>query len=114
VKLKLARTKQCAKCPWRKSTDPNEIPNGYSKRLHRNLKGTIAEHGTLNLGQLRAMACHESKLGEETHCIGWLANQMGPGNNIGLRFQMMRYDLSGVELIGEQHETFEETLGGRA
>lgn len=29
TKLKLNREIQCAKCPWRKSTNPRLIPNGY-------------------------------------------------------------------------------------
>lgn len=56
------------------------------------------------------MACHESMPGSETYCIGWLIHQLGPGNNIGLRFRMLNYDLSGVELDGDQHERFEDTL----
>lgn len=56
------------------------------------------------------MACHESKVGKEAHCIGWLMNQLGPGSNIGLRIEMLGYDLSNVELVGEQHDCFEDTL----
>ena len=56
------------------------------------------------------MACHESPIGKETHCVGWLMNQLGPGNNIALRLEMRNYDLSQVQLDGEQHETFEDTL----
>jgi hypothetical protein len=56
------------------------------------------------------MACHESKPEDEMHCIGWLMNQLGPGNNIGLRLQMLEFDLSEVEIFGEQHERFEDTL----
>lgn len=111
MKKKLGREKQCAKCPWKVKTDPHEIPNGYSVRLHRGLKKTIAEPGAI-CGTGRAMACHESKPGEESHCIGWLVNQLGPGNNIGLRLQMLNYDLKGVEVFGEQHERFEDTLPG--
>lgn len=53
------------------------------------------------------MACHE---GHEDYCIGWLVHQLGPGNNIPLRIQMMRYDLSKVKTIGKQHQRFEDTL----
>lgn len=113
VKKKLARTKQCLKCPWKKSTDPHEIPDGYSVQAHKNLKGTIATPGVLSVGGIRAMACHESKLGEETYCLGWLAHQLGPGNNIGLRIRMLEYDLSELELVGEQHDRFEDTLPKR-
>jgi hypothetical protein len=109
MKKQLKRTKQCQKCPWKKATDPNTIPNGYSQSKHRGLRQTIADPGALSLSA-PAMACHESDVGEEAHCIGWLMHQLGPGNNIGLRIAMMKYDLSQVHLDGEQHETFEDTL----
>lgn len=112
MKKRLDKEVQCEKCPWRVSTDPYEIPNGYSRDAHCNLKGTIAT-STSFLGSGRAMACHESKLGEETYCIGWLFHQLGPGNNIPLRMTMMNYDLSQVKLIGKQHERFEDTIPRR-
>ena len=110
--MKLKRTVQCAKCPWKKSTDPHDIPNGYCETKHRNLSGTIAdpEEGLAFLvgGGIRVMACHEE---HEAHCIGWLMNQLGRGNNIALRLSMFRCEnIKDVRLIGEQHETFEETL----
>lgn len=113
VKKRLAREKQCAKCPWKVTTDPHDIPNGYTVDAHKKLKATIAEPERICLSHSRVMACHESQPGETMHCIGWLFNQLGPGNNIGLRLQMMSYDLSGVELDGEQHDRFEDTLPKR-
>lgn len=106
---RLKRTAQCAKCPWRKDVDPRDIPNGYCETKHANLKDTIAEPGAFDLsGPLRAMACHET---HDAHCVGWLSNQLGPGNNIPLRFAMMDCEnLSKVRLKGEQHECFEDTL----
>lgn len=104
---KLRRTKQCAKCPWKVSTNPHDIPNGYCELKHQKLEKTIARN---YLEATPAMACHESKPGKEAHCIGWLVNQLGPGNNIMLRLQMREYDLSKVETVGEQHSRFEDTL----
>lgn len=108
---KLKRTVQCAKCPWRKDVNPHDIPNGYSVDKHRALEGTIAKDPLSQISTIsqpmRVMACHET---ENAHCIGWLMNQLGPGNNILLRLKMRQYDLSKVRLIGEQHEKFEETL----
>jgi hypothetical protein len=105
---KLKRTRQCKKCPWKVSTNPRDIPNGYCETKHANLKKTIATPGELNLsGGLNIMACHETN---DAHCIGWLMNQLGPGNNIGLRLKMRDYDFSKVKLVGEQHERFEDTL----
>lgn len=104
--------RQCAKCPWRVDVDPNDIPNGYCEIKHKALENTIAKPGALNIGgKLRMMACHETKPGRELPCVGWLANQLGPGNNIGLRLAAYNdRSLWDFELVGEQHERFEDTL----
>ncbi len=108
---KLKRTNQCKKCPWKVSTDPHEIPNGYDEELHRGLECTIADQGAGLMSRGRAMACHESPVGEEAHCVGWVANQLGPGNNLGLRIQMLSCENVGaIRLDGDQHERFEDTL----
>lgn len=107
---RLQRTAQCRKCPWQVSVDPHTIPNGYDVAKHRALADTIAKPGDISsLGQpLRIMACHEE---HEAHCIGWLMNQVGPGNNIALRLSMINCEnASKLRLRGEQHETFEATL----
>lgn len=108
------KRRQCKKCPWRKSTNPRDIPNGYCEVKHAALKKTIATPG--NIGdiaktELRLMACHESKVGRDLVCVGWLAHQLGPGNNLGLRMLAMRGKIdTDFELVGEQHERFEDTL----
>ncbi len=110
--FRLARTTQCSKCPWKKSTDPNKIPNGYSVEKHKNLSCTIA-NGPDNLfnGKLSAMACHETSGGNEQYCIGWLMNQLGPGNNLLLRLKMRNCENAGeLKVYGKQHETFEDTI----
>lgn len=105
---KLKRTAQCIKCPWRVETDPHEIPNGYSVDKHRALKRTIAKPSDSIFGPSSVMACHET---DDAYCIGWLVNQLGPGNNIGLRIRMMSCENAPkIRLRGEQHERFEDTL----
>lgn len=105
---KLKRTKQCAKCPWRVDVDPFDIPNGYCERKHAGLASTIASDPVSSLRQTSAMACHET---EDAHCLGWLMNQLGPGNNIGLHLRVLDCEnIRDVQLIGEQHERFEDTL----
>jgi hypothetical protein len=108
-KWKLKRTKQCAKCPWRKDVDPHDIPDGYCEIKHANLKSTIATPGALPTGgPMMVMACHETA---DSHCIGWLAQQAGPGNNIGLRLRLRDCENAGkVKTVGEQHDRFEDTL----
>ncbi len=108
---KLKRTKQCSKCPWRKSVNPHDIPNGYSMEKHQALESTIAIPGDLSAvasNAIHVMACHET---HDAHCIGWLANQVGVGNNIGLRLQMLSCgNADKIRLIGEQHQSFKDTL----
>ncbi len=107
MKWKLKRTVQCHICPWLKSVNPHDIPNGYDVEKHRALACTIADPGSL-IDKGRAMACHET---DDAHCIGWLVNQIGPGNNIGLRIRMRGCEnAERIKLRGEQHETFEDTL----
>ncbi len=107
----MKRHVQCAKCPWKVSTDPHTIPNGYDETKHRALEDTIATPGLVSLRQHKAkMACHESPLGKERTCTGWLAHQLGPGNNLALRLQAMSGAFGKVILDGPQHQTFEDTL----
>jgi hypothetical protein len=109
---RLPRTRQCAKCPWRTDVNPHDIPNGYSVENHKNLDSTIAT-GLESLGNssIHVMACHETNPEDETPCLGWLANQLGPGNNLGLRMAMRHCEnIRDVELVGDQHETFEATI----
>lgn len=104
--------RQCKKCPWRKGVDPREIPGGYSERKHADLASTIAAPGSLEgPGELRMMACHETPVGRELPCVGWLLHQIGPGNNIPLRLAVIqgRVDAD-VEADGPQHDSFEDTL----
>lgn len=106
--------KQCPTCPWRVDCDPErDIPNGYSVELHEHLRCTINEGlAAFNPsgGTMRIMACHYSKCGEEFACAGWLHNQIGVGNNIGVRIAVSRGRLPVPEIDGEQHERFEDTL----
>jgi hypothetical protein len=104
--------KQCKKCPWRVDVDPFDIPDGYCPLKHAALANTIAEPGAVRIGgTLRMMACHESKSGGAMPCVGWLVNQIGPGNNIALRMAVMVGRVDGdVATVGAQHPTLEDTL----
>ncbi len=61
----------------------------------------------------RAQQAAAKRIGRmhDAHCLGWLMNQLGPGNNIGLRLSLLDCEnLDKVKLVGEQHECFEDTL----
>lgn len=109
---KLKRTVQCAKCPWKVSTNPHEIPRGYSVEKHKALAKTIAKPADVSAlltGEPQhVMACHDE---HEAHCVGWVMHQLGPGNNIALRLQMRNCENAGeLRTVGEQHQRFEDTL----
>jgi hypothetical protein len=110
--MKLKCTKQCPKCPWKKGVNPHNIPNGYDVEKHKLLRSTIADPNNVMSsisGKLRIMACHET---EASHCVGWLHNQLGVGNNVGLRIAMLDCEnIDQLEVTGEQHELFDETFG---
>lgn len=104
--------KQCKSCPWRVGCVPDkDIPNGYSVTLHKALAKTIQSGlGSLFADERHVMACHYSKPGEEFYCAGWLANQLGPGNNLGVRLAVLQGKMPAPEIDGPQHERFEDTL----
>lgn len=105
----LKRTKQCKKCPFKKGTNPREIPNGYCELKHQKLENTIAIDGEIDFNK-PSMACHHSKK-EPDYCVGWLHNQLGKGNNIPLRLKMLNCDnIKDIEVVGEQHLNFRDTL----
>jgi hypothetical protein len=121
----LKRTVQCKACPWRKDVDPATIPDGYSVEKHRALASTIADCiadpraiarqlAITGNACVRVMACHESPStdpGEAAHCVGWLVNQLGPGNNIPLRLHVRNCgNIREIRTVGEQHERFEDTI----
>lgn len=108
----MVKRRQCAKCPWKVSTNPHEIPNGYNVDQHRGLTNTIANPGEPRFSsELRLMACHETKVGKELPCVGWLDNQINEGNNLRLRLAVIegRYSTD-YELDGEQHASLEDTF----
>lgn len=106
--------KQCASCPWRVGCVPErDIPNGYSAELHERLRKTIGSgvESILGGGALHVMACHHSRPAfEKRYCAGWLHNQLGTGNNLGLRLAAMSGRIPIPEVDGPQHEAFDDTL----
>ena len=110
-KFKLKRTIQCAKCPWKFNSNPNDIPGGYCETKHKNLEKSIAKEGDYDFDKpLVIMACHHSKENDMEHCVGWLHNQLGAGNNIMLRLKMRNCENLDLKVIGKQHNNFKDTL----
>ena len=103
--------KQCRTCPWRVGCVPERDIPRYDRRLAENLACTIRSGmETLAGGPRHAMARHHSEPGNERYCAGWLANQLGAGNNFGLRLQVLLGRVPSPEIDGSQHERYEDTL----
>ena len=106
--------KQCRTCPWRVGAQLSEIP-GYHRQKHRRLRMTIAEPSKIpSGGSLRIMACHHSTEGSDLLCVGWAHNQLGVGNNLGLRLRAITDSMfPQLKVMGAQRATFVDTLSER-
>lgn len=105
--------RQCKSCPWRKGVDARGIPDGYCAEKHARLGVTTIAKGLASFSKpLRFMACHSSPRGHEKPCAGWLANQLAPGEHLALQWVVWteRPEWGDLELIGEQHACFEDTI----
>ncbi len=98
--------KQCVACPWRVAVKPSrDVPN-YGEGIYDRMRSTLRSGvETIGGGPRIAMACHNQKDGEQLPCAGWLYNQLGVGNNIGIRLHVMSGRLPAPTVRGEQHET---------
>lgn len=107
-KKSAARLNQCKACPWKRSTNPHtDIPGGYDPEKHAALISCTGGLESISRPIL-AMACHESPPGHEQMCAGWLANQLGPGNNFALRLRAIDGQFSGLRVDGEQYDSLRE------
>lgn len=109
----LKQTKQCKNCPWRKDSDLSQIPD-YSEEQHRDLERTIVDNNIDSFNPIAPvafMACHNgTAISTNLECTGWLHNQL-TGHNLGLRIRLRSCtNLRELEVVGEQFDTFEETL----
>ncbi|MDP9606125.1 DUF6283 family protein [Variovorax sp. NFACC27] len=60
-------------CPWRLDQDARSIPN-FSLDKAEALAATCPDARNMGPGPDAAMfACHQSRIGAEVHCAGWLA-----------------------------------------
>lgn len=119
---KLKRTAQCAACPWKTSTVPERDIPTYDAEKHRGLAGTVAPVDGVAAADwfiarlsgaepTRIFTCHETDATDPAHCVGWLANQLGPGSNVLVRMDMATCtNAHRLRTVGPQHPNFEATL----
>jgi hypothetical protein len=101
---------QCKSCPWRVDCGPDRDIPGYNRELHKKLTNTIASGLDFCSDRLHCMSCHYSNSGADFPCAGWLHNQLGVGNNLGVRMAVLRGSLPVPEVEGDHHGRFEDTL----
>lgn len=99
--------KPCLSCPWRVDAHAQDIPN-FSLDLAENLTHTCDGELTSPI-----FACHQSRIGEEIVCAGWLARY--GWDSIPIRLRMVRGEMGPEGLDPgedwpELHKTFEEMI----
>lgn len=100
------KRKQCRACPWRVDVKPSRDVPKYGEGIYDRMRSTLRSGlETLNGKPYIAMACHNQKDGAQLPCAGWLHNQLGVGNNIGVRLRVMAGTLPAPVVFGAQHET---------
>ena len=103
----------CPTCPWRLDQDARSIPN-FSLDLAEKLAATCPD--ARNMGPdfgAALFACHQSKVGAEVPCAGWLAT-------VGHRHPSVRLSVSRGELNADRlvpgahwpalHEGYDQVL----
>lgn len=66
-------SKPCSSCPWRREVVASDIPN-FDLKLAESLAGTCPDHRGMGPDFGASMfACHQSRIGSEFACAGWLA-----------------------------------------
>lgn len=115
---KLKRTKQCANCPWKKSTKHEDIDRreGFDVEYYKSVRDDfVSRPGFIGMSQDHDnMGCHKHPDEDDVPCIGWLAHEVGPGNNIGLRLWLTQFENSwDIETVGEQHKSIYDFFGGQ-
>lgn len=98
-----APRKQCASCPWKRSVNPDSLPGGYG-HVDREAVARASIGDTVSLRrEAPRMGCHVVRPGPVLPCVGWLVQQLGPGNNLALRMDVMVGRVDGnVETVGPQ------------
>ncbi len=106
-----APRKQCASCPWKRSVDPDRLPGSYG-HVDRDAVATHSAEGTRSLRRdTPGMGCHV-KRNAGLPCVGWLVQQLGPGNNIAMRIAVSIGQVDGnVETVGPQRTTLSRRRG---
>jgi hypothetical protein len=113
VTERVACSRPCRACPWRKDTHARDIPN-FSLELAENLANTSPDASGMgpDFGA-PLFACHDSREGSEIACAGWMA-QVGAAHP-GVRLMAMqgRIDESALQPeVGwpELHESFADVI----
>lgn len=86
--------KPCGSCPWRVNQEASDIPNFDLEKAER-LRNSSPDINGMGPSYLDPIfACHQSRVGEEFACAGWLAK-------VGHAHPRIRYLVSTGKLPAE-------------
>jgi hypothetical protein len=103
----------CLSCPWRRDATADDIPN-FDMALAEGLADTCPNHR--NMGPdfgASIFACHQSKVGGEFACAGWLATVGHRHPAVRLAILSGRLDAAALETgqgWPDLHENYPEVL----
>ena len=105
--------RQCRTCPWRADVDPRDIGEGYG-HVDPTMLALMTAEGHRSLVHPSGVAtCHAAADDARLPCVGWLAHQLGPGGNLGVRLRVIRGQIdANIETVGPQRDLPRELLGG--
>lgn len=97
---------QCASCPWKLSINPDALPANYGHVDRDAVVRASAEPGSFRRPEGPPIGCHVVRPGPVLPCVGWLVQQLGPGNNLALRMKVIAGVVDDtVETVGPQRAT---------
>jgi len=103
----------CSSCPWRIDQNAGDIPH-FSLALAERLKATCPDERDMGPDFGASMfACHQSSVGHEVHCAGWLASVGHRHPSVRLAVAQGRMDISRLRPAAhwpELHANYGEVL----
>jgi len=99
--------KPCKNCPWKKSSlvGGANIPR-FDIDLMRGLSSTVPPRDSNQDGMYKIFACHDSKVGNEFACAGYVAVQGYQNINVRLMAMMGHVDIIAVEDACSDYEMY--------
>ncbi|MCG7550889.1 DUF6283 family protein [Pseudoalteromonas sp. Of7M-16] len=105
--MKKCADKPCKNCPWKKASKAGgaDIPN-FDMDLMRNLKNTVPARGSEQDGFFNIFACHDSPVGGEYACAGYIARHGLQNINVRLMATVGGVNISKALDCADTHDLY--------